>query len=61
MLAEVLPHATTIRHLIVTGTPSGEPVPGAETLAGPGREVHIYEELLAAGPGSFGWPELART
>ena len=58
LLAEVLPHATTIRHVIVTGTPAGEPVPGAETLAGPGREVHRYEELLAAGPDSFGWPEL---
>ena len=58
LLAEVLPHATTIRHVIVTGTPAGEPVPGAETLAGPGREVHSYEELLAAGPDSFGWPEL---
>ena len=27
-------------------------------LAGPGREVHSYEELLAAAPASFDWPEL---
>ena len=58
LFAEVLPHATTIRHVIVTGTAAGSPVPDAEQLAGPGRAVHSYEELLAAEPDAFGWPEL---
>ena len=58
LFAEVLPHATTIRHVIVTGTAAGSPVPDAELLAGPGRAVHSYKELLAAAPDAFGWPEL---
>jgi acyl-CoA synthetase (AMP-forming)/AMP-acid ligase II len=46
LLAEVLPHATTIRHVIVAGTLAGEPVPGAETLAGPGREVQFSKRTM---------------
>jgi fatty-acyl-CoA synthase len=56
LLAGVLPHAQTLRHIIVTGP--AEAVGGyAGQLAGPGHEVHSYEELLAAQPGSFPWPE----
>ncbi len=55
LLAQVLPHTETIRHILVTGPDGGA---AAEQLAGPGREVHSYEELLAAEPDSFGWPEL---
>jgi fatty-acyl-CoA synthase len=53
LLAQVLPHTETIRHILVTG-------PGAapEELASPGRAVHSYENLLAAEPDSFDWPEL---
>jgi fatty-acyl-CoA synthase len=54
LLAQVLPHTETIRHVVVTGPPGEE----AQQLASPGREVHFYEELLAAEPDSFGWPEL---
>ena len=55
LLAAVLPKMETVRHVLVTG-------PGlsaeASDLAGPGCEVHSYEQLLAAEPDSFGWPEL---
>jgi fatty-acyl-CoA synthase len=58
LLARVLPHAPTIRHVVVTRSEdeSGG-VPEAE-LAGDGRLVHAYEELLAAQPDSFAWPDL---
>ncbi len=55
LLAQVLPHTETIRHILVTG-PADAGV--ADALAGPGREVHWYEDLLAAEPESFDWPEL---
>jgi fatty-acyl-CoA synthase len=57
LLASVLPHAGTIRHVIVTG-PGPAGVPGAEGLAGPGVSVHSYEELLAAAADTFSWPDL---
>jgi fatty-acyl-CoA synthase len=49
--AEILPHAATIRHVIVNGAR-----PGAVDL--PGVAVHDYEELLAAEDDSFAWPAL---
>ncbi|MBO0808801.1 MAG: long-chain fatty acid--CoA ligase [Actinobacteria bacterium] len=57
LLAQVLPHAGTIRHVLVTG-PAGTAAPGAAELAGPGRQVHSYEKLLGAEPDSFQWPVL---
>ncbi len=53
LLAQVLPHAETIRHVIVSGDDGSAP-PG---LGGDGRPVHDYEELLAAQPAAFDWPE----
>jgi fatty-acyl-CoA synthase len=58
LLAEVLPHAGTIRHVIVAGTAPGSLPPEAEALAAPGREVLAYEDLLAAEPDVFDWPSL---
>src|ERR1700745_2940333 len=55
LFASVLPQAETIKHVIVSGA-AGEAALGA--LAGPGREVHSYEELLAGSPAVFDWPEL---
>jgi fatty-acyl-CoA synthase len=55
LFAPVLPLAQTIRHVIVSG-PAGEEA--LAQLAGPGREVHSYEDLLAAAPAVFDWPEL---
>jgi fatty-acyl-CoA synthase len=57
LLARVLPHAPAIRHVIVTGR-DGTETPEADSLAGEGRQVHAYEDLLAAQPDSFRWPEL---
>jgi acyl-CoA synthetase (AMP-forming)/AMP-acid ligase II len=56
LLAQVLDHATTIRHVLVTG-PAAARADHAAKLAGPGREVHSYEELLAGMPGSFAWAD----
>jgi fatty-acyl-CoA synthase len=56
LLAQVLGHATTIRHILVTG-PAGALAEHAAQLAGPGREVHSYEELLSGMPESFTWAE----
>jgi len=58
LFAEVLPQAKTIRHVLITGTPAGSLPPDAAALAAPGVEVHSYENLLAAVPDSFAWPEL---
>src|SRR5215467_9444277 len=56
LLAQVLPHTETIRHILVTGPP--EKLAGhAGQLAGPGREVHSYEDLVTAMPEAFAWPE----
>jgi fatty-acyl-CoA synthase len=58
LLARVLPDLKTVRHILVT-EPSGQTDPAlAQSLAGPGRQVHSYEELLAAEPTTFEWPEL---
>ena len=55
LFAKVLPMAETIKHVIVSG-PADETA--LATLAGPGREVHSYEALLAAAADTFNWPEL---
>jgi fatty-acyl-CoA synthase len=63
LFAKILPHAQTIKHVIVSGAGQG-PAPGAgeegvlDSLAGPGRSVHSYEDLLAAAEPAFGWPDL---
>ncbi|HXT92419.1 MAG TPA: long-chain fatty acid--CoA ligase [Trebonia sp.] len=55
LFAKVLPMAETIKHVIVSG-PADEAELAA--LAGPGREVHAYEALLAAAGDTFNWPDL---
>jgi fatty-acyl-CoA synthase len=55
LFAEVLRHAATIKHVIVSGPADDAAL---ETLAGAGREVHSYEGLLAAAAESFSWPDL---
>jgi fatty-acyl-CoA synthase len=57
LFAKVLPYAETIRHVIVSGAdPADDGV--LDSLAGPERSVHSYEELLAAAPATFDWPDL---
>ncbi len=58
LLAQVLPHAPTIRHVIVTRSEDGHDGLPDSDLARDGRLVHSYEDLLAAQPDSFGWPDL---
>jgi fatty-acyl-CoA synthase len=55
LFAKVLPHAPSVRHVIVSGA-ADDGVLAA--LAGPDRSVHDYEELLAAASASFDWPDL---
>jgi fatty-acyl-CoA synthase len=55
VLARALPLAETVRHVLVSGPADDAAL--AE-LAGPGREVHSYEALLAAADDAFDWPEL---
>jgi fatty-acyl-CoA synthase len=55
LFASVLPLAPAIKHVIVSGA-ADDAALGA--LAGPGREVHVYEELLADASAAFDWPEL---
>ena len=58
LLAQVLPHAPGIRHVIVTaGEDEAEFVAAAELVV-LGRPVHSYEALLAVQPDTFDWPEV---
>jgi fatty-acyl-CoA synthase len=50
LLAKVLRELKTVRHVVVAG--SGD----VSALADAGKELHSYEELLAAQPASFDWP-----
>ncbi len=58
LLAQVLPHAPAIRHVVVTGSAAEPDAAALAALAGPGRQVHSYEQLLAAQSDTFDWPEL---
>ncbi|MGH3391449.1 MAG: AMP-binding protein, partial [Actinomadura sp.] len=51
LLAGVLPQLKTVRHVIVVGPGDVSP------LADAGKELHSYEELLAAAPATFDWPD----
>jgi fatty-acyl-CoA synthase len=57
LLAQVLPHAPAIRHVIVTAGDDETEFAVPPELADCGRPVHSYEALLAAQPGTFDWPE----
>jgi acyl-CoA synthetase (AMP-forming)/AMP-acid ligase II len=57
LLAQVLPQAETVRHVVVTG-PAGALAAHTEKLAHAGATVHSYEDLLAAAGETFDWPDL---
>jgi fatty-acyl-CoA synthase len=57
LLAQVLPQAETVRHVVVTG-PAAALAGHTEKLGCPGVVVHSYEELLAAAGETFDWPDL---
>ncbi|WP_202124923.1 long-chain fatty acid--CoA ligase [Actinomadura physcomitrii] len=52
LLAPVLPQMKTVRHVMVVGEGDTAPLEAA------GKEPHSYEELLAAAPPEFDWPEI---
>jgi fatty-acyl-CoA synthase len=52
LLAKVLPKMTTVRHVVVIGDAD------LSLLEPAGKPVHSYEELLAAAPDTYDWPEL---
>ncbi|GAA2269258.1 long-chain-fatty-acid--CoA ligase [Streptomyces ruber] len=52
LLAPLLPHLTTVEHIVVTGPGDRSPLDGARA------RVHDYEELLAGKPTTYAWPEL---
>jgi fatty-acyl-CoA synthase len=52
LLARVLPQMKTVRHVIVVGDADLSPLEAA------GKMLHAYEELLAAEPETFDWPEI---
>jgi fatty-acyl-CoA synthase len=58
LLVSVLPHAPSIRHVIVSAPEPGTDCPDLPKLSAGGRQVHDYEELLAAQTDGFEWPEL---
>src|SRR6204780_2063678 len=58
LLAQVLPHAPTIRHIVVTGSEDVTRQAEPADFPGDSRPVHSYEDLLAAQPDSFDWPGL---
>jgi fatty-acyl-CoA synthase len=57
LLAQVLAHAPAIRHILVTAAENETEFEPPAELAGPGRQVHSYEALLASQEAYFDWPE----
>jgi fatty-acyl-CoA synthase len=58
LITQVLPHAETIRHVIVTGQEAEINSEAMDVLAGQSRSVHFYEALLGDQPASFDWPDV---
>jgi len=58
LLAQVLPHAPAIRHVIVTSSGNEDEFVLPAQLAAAGLPVHSYEALLAGQPATFDWPDL---
>src|SRR5215510_5623571 len=52
LLAGVLPHLTTLRHIVGDGDTSGM----AETAAGKGIGIHRWADLLRDKPDHYDWP-----
>ncbi len=52
LLAAVLPHLTTVRHVVVVGPADTTP------LEGSGKAVHRWDDLLDGRPDTYDWPEL---
>jgi fatty-acyl-CoA synthase len=58
LLAKVLPGIPSVRHVIVTPLPAPAGPPDISVIEGEGHRVYRYEDLLAAEPETFDWPEI---
>jgi acyl-CoA synthetase (AMP-forming)/AMP-acid ligase II len=58
LLAQVLPHAPGIRHVIVSSPEGVTDSSALAELSGYSATVHSYRDLLAAAPETFSWPDL---
>jgi len=56
LLAKLLPTFETVRHVLVAGPEAADA--DLEALRSSGKDVHLYDELLAAEDEEFDWPEL---
>ena len=54
MLAKLLPTFVTVEHVIVAGPDAA--AADLDSLRASGKQVHLYEDLLAAEEASFAWP-----
>ena len=52
LLASLLPHLTTVEHVVVSGPGDRTPLDGSSV------QVHEYEDLIAGKPTTYDWPEL---
>jgi fatty-acyl-CoA synthase len=58
LLAQVLPHAPAIRHVIVSASGTGGEFEPPPELAGLRPALHSYQALLDSQPGTFAWPDI---
>jgi fatty-acyl-CoA synthase len=58
LLARVLPHTPSIRHVIISDPDDVTAAASRPELAAAGCQVHSYEDLLSAQPDTFEWPTL---
>ncbi|ANH39790.1 Long-chain-fatty-acid--CoA ligase [Nocardioides dokdonensis FR1436] len=56
LLAPHLGQMTTVEHVVVAGPDSADA--DLDALRATGKQVHLYEDLLAMQPTTFDWPEL---
>ncbi|MGB9376036.1 MAG: long-chain fatty acid--CoA ligase [Mycobacteriales bacterium] len=52
LLAKMLPELKTVEHVVVVGPADTSPLEGAD------KTLHSYDDLLAAEPETFDWPEV---
>src|SRR6476661_7372110 len=56
LLAAQLPHFETVTHVVVAGPDAADA--DLDSLRASGKEVLLYEDLLAGQPEEFDWPEV---